>query len=123
MEPPDAAVGRIGTPLDKTAPFQPIDEARDGDRFDFDQSRQFVLRYSRLRFQADEDFPLRKGHSEGTRPRICARANEARNVAEKKDRVAIEAHFHSAIYYNAAYDCKPFWRNHQLETPHLSATT
>ena len=70
--------------------FQPVDEARHGDRLDLQQFGQFLLRDAGLAFQPDQDAPLRPGHAMGARPLVGIDPQQAGDIVQQKQQIAFE---------------------------------
>ena len=83
MQPANAPILGVGTPLDEAARLEPVDEPRHGDRLDLDETGEFVLRQARLTLEPDEDDPLGAGHAIETRTLIRPRPHQACDVVEQ----------------------------------------
>ena len=80
MQPPDAPVPRIRTPLDHAARLQPVDQTGDRDRLDFQNFGQFLLGNARLAVQPDQDGPLRPRHAVQSRALVRVNAEQTSDI-------------------------------------------
>src|SRR5207249_3782684 len=94
LQPPDAAILRIGPALDETACLQPVDEAPDGDGLDLDDRRKLVLRESRLALEMSQDHPLGPRHPAGAGALVRPRSHLPGDVVEQDQEFRIETDLH-----------------------------
>ena len=81
--------------------LQAVDEARNRDRGDLGERREFVLRKPRLALQPRKDDPLRPRHAVGARHLIRACAHLARHVVQQNEEVVFEVGVHCMIHKHA----------------------
>ena len=60
-QPPEPPVGRVGPPLDKAAPLEPVGQPRHGHRLDLQDLREILLRQARIARELEQHHPLRPG--------------------------------------------------------------
>jgi hypothetical protein len=91
MEALDATVGGIRAPLDQAASLEPIDQARDGNGFDFADGCHLVLRHTGLAIEARENDPLRARHRmRDARLLVKAGPERARHVVQDDEKIAVK---------------------------------
>jgi len=81
-------------------------ETADGDRFNFDERSELVLRHARLTLEAHQDHPLRAGHAMGPGQSVGARAHQPGHIGENANGIAIKGVFHSVREYKQRYDIR-----------------
>ncbi|MEJ0016983.1 MAG: hypothetical protein WDN25_10520 [Acetobacteraceae bacterium] len=107
MQAPDAAILRVGAALDHAAPLQPVDQPGDGDRLDFQDLGEFLLRQAGLAFQPDQDSPLRAGHAVRARPLVGVDADQPRHIVQQEHQVALEIMHRGHSLIECGADHKP----------------
>jgi len=90
VQPPDAAVLRVGAALHHAAGFQPVDQPRDGDRLDLEQFRQLLLGDAGLALQPEQDAPLRAGHAVRAGPLVGIDPEQPAQIVQQEQQVALE---------------------------------
>ena len=96
MQQPDAAVLGMGAPLDELRLFQPVEDARQGDRLDFEDLGQAALLDALVARQMRQHRALRAREPEPARILLEALAHQAGHVVQQEAKIAFrEFHYPS----------------------------
>jgi hypothetical protein len=86
-----AAVAAIGAALDQAVVAQPVHQPRQRDRLDIERLRQIGLLEAFMPLQPQQHRPLRPGHAETARLLVGVGPQQAADVADQEQKLAVSA--------------------------------
>ena len=88
MQPPDAPVARVRPPFHHAPAFQPIDQARHGDRLHLQQFSEFFLRDAGLTLKPYQNGPLCPGHAVRAGTFVRVDPKQTRDIVQQEQQVS-----------------------------------